>query len=44
MTEDLYDVIEWAARQPWCDGQVATFGSSYFAMTAKRVAELKPPS
>ena len=42
--EDLYDVIEWLARQPWCDGQVATFGTSYFAMTAKRVAELKPPS
>ena len=44
MTEDLYDLIEWAAKQSWCDGQVATFGTSYFAMTAKRVAELKPPS
>jgi uncharacterized protein len=42
--EDIYDVIEWMATQPWCDGQVATFGTSYFAMTAKRVAELKPPS
>ena len=42
--EDIYDVIEWLAKQPWCDGQVATFGTSYFAMTAKRVAELKPPS
>lgn len=42
--EDMYDVIEWLARQPWCDGQVATFGASYFAMTAKRVAELAPPS
>jgi predicted acyl esterase len=41
---DIYDVIEWLAKQPWCDGQVATFGTSYFAMTAKRVAELKPPS
>jgi hypothetical protein len=41
---DMYDVIEWLAKQPWCDGQVATFGTSYFAMTAKRVAELKPPS
>ena len=27
-----------------CDGQVVSFGTSYFAMTAKRVAELKPPS
>jgi predicted acyl esterase len=42
--EDIYDVIEWLATQPWCDGQVATFGTSYFAMTAKRVAMLKPPS
>jgi len=41
---DIYDVIEWTAAQPWCDGQVATFGTSYFAMTAKRVAELKPPA
>jgi len=44
MIEDLYDVIEWVAKQPFCDGKVATFGASYFAMTAKRVAELKPPS
>ena len=43
-TQDIYDVIEWLATQPWCDGQVATFGTSYFAMTAKRVAELEPPS
>jgi len=42
--EDIYDAIEWLALQPWCDGQVATFGTSYFAMTAKRVAPLKPPA
>lgn len=42
--EDLYDAIEWLAIQPWCDGQVATFGTSYFSMLPKRVAELKPPS
>jgi predicted acyl esterase len=44
INEDFYDVIEWAARQPWSSGKVGTFGTSYFAMTAKRVAELKPPS
>ena len=43
-TQDIYDVIEWLATQSWCDSQVATFGTSYFAMTAKRVAELKPPA
>lgn len=42
--QDVYDAIEWLATQPWCDGQVATFGASYFAMIPKRVAELKPPS
>ena len=41
--QDIYDVIQWLGKQPWSDGQVATFGTSYFAMTAKKVAELKPP-
>ena len=26
---DGYDTIEWAARQPWSNGQVGTFGLSY---------------
>jgi len=26
---DGYDTIEWAARQPWSDGSVGTFGLSY---------------
>src|SRR3954468_6843222 len=26
---DGYDTIEWAARQPWADGRVGTFGLSY---------------
>lgn len=26
---DGYDSIEWVANQPWCDGQVATYGGSY---------------
>ncbi|HUO38941.1 MAG TPA: CocE/NonD family hydrolase, partial [Mycobacterium sp.] len=29
---DLYDVIEWAAAQPWCDGSVGMIGVSYFAI------------
>ena len=41
---DFYDSIEWAARQPWCSGNVATMGISYFAMTQWLVANLKPPS
>jgi hypothetical protein len=30
---DGYDTIEWAARQPWADGQVGTWGSSYMGVT-----------
>lgn len=41
--QDIYDVIEWIAAQPWCDGKVGMFGVSYFAITQKRVAALNPP-
>jgi putative CocE/NonD family hydrolase len=27
---DIYEVIEWIAKQPWCDGNVGMFGISYF--------------
>ncbi len=26
---DVYDVIDWINKQPWCDGQVGMFGGSY---------------
>jgi putative CocE/NonD family hydrolase len=26
---DGYDIVEWLATQPWCDGQVAMWGGSY---------------
>ena len=29
---DLYDIVEWVAAQPWCDGNVGMIGVSYFAM------------
>ena len=41
---DFYDAIEWSAKQPWCNGNVATSGISYFAMTQWLVANLQPPS
>jgi uncharacterized protein len=41
---DFYDAIEWAARQPWCNGRVATIGISYYAQSQWWVANLKPPS
>jgi hypothetical protein len=40
---DIYDVVEWIAQQPWCDGNVGATGISYFAVLQKRVAVLRPP-
>src|SRR5664279_444674 len=41
--EDLYDLIEWVAAQPWCDGNVGMLGVSYFAMAQLGAAAMKPP-
>lgn len=41
--EDGYDTVEWVARQPWCDGRVATMGVSYSAHTQTALASLAPP-
>jgi predicted acyl esterase len=41
---DYYDAIEWAARQSWSNGKVATFGASYHATNQFNVAALQPPS
>jgi len=42
-TLDLYDCIEWAAKQDWCDGKVAMSGISYYASNQWSVASLRPP-
>ncbi|OAL51437.1 alpha/beta-hydrolase [Pyrenochaeta sp. DS3sAY3a] len=41
--QDLYDIIEWAGTQPWCNGNVATVGNSWLATIQWFVAALKPP-
>ncbi len=41
---DFYDAIEWAASQPWCNGNVGLSGISYFAINQWFVANLQPPS
>ncbi|RTL43881.1 MAG: CocE/NonD family hydrolase [Burkholderiales bacterium] len=41
--QDLYDLIEWAAEQPWSSGRVGMLGVSYLALTQWRAAALKPP-
>ncbi len=42
--EDYFDVIEWAAAQPWSNGNVGLHGASYAATIQWNVAALKPPS
>jgi putative CocE/NonD family hydrolase len=41
--QDVYDVVEWTARQPWSNGHVALYGYSYSAITSLLGAALRPP-
>jgi putative CocE/NonD family hydrolase len=40
---DGYDVIEWVAAQPWCDGNVGTTGGSYLGRIQWLTALTHPP-
>jgi uncharacterized protein len=42
--EDLYDVVEWVGRQPWCNGRVGGIGQSYFCMLGWFMGAVSPPS
>ena len=41
--KDGYDLVEWIARQPWCDGNVGMIGISYYACVQVFVAAEQPP-
>ena len=41
--EDGYDLVEWIAAQPWCDGNVGMVGVSYFGTIQLHVAAEQPP-
>jgi len=41
--QDCYDLIEWLARQPWCNGRIGMSGVSYLAWIQYKVAALRPP-
>lgn len=41
-SECFFDVVEWAASQPWSSGKVGLLGISYFAGSQWRVAARKP--
>ncbi|MDA1297017.1 MAG: CocE/NonD family hydrolase [Chloroflexi bacterium] len=38
---DGYDTHEWIGRQPWCDGNIGTFGLSYPGFTQSAPATLR---
>jgi len=40
---DMYDLVEWAAAQPWSNGNVGMIGISYFAGTQMEAAVERPP-
>ena len=41
---DSYDLIEWIAKQPWCDGKIGMVGISGFGAEQFHVAKQQPPS
>lgn len=41
--QDGYDLVEWIAAQPWCDGNVGMTGISYLAFIQYLVAAQRPP-
>ena len=41
--DDGYDAVEWAAAQPWSDGAVGIYGSSYHAITTLNAVAAGPP-
>src|SRR4051812_6339577 len=36
--EDGYDMVEWMAAQPWCNGKVGMFGTSYMGIVQMTTA------
>jgi len=42
-TQDAYEITEWLASQPWCDGNVGMFGGSYLGITQLMAASTQPP-
>jgi len=40
---DLYDLIEWIAQQPWCDGNIGMIGISAYGASQFHAAKLQPP-
>ena len=41
---DGYDVQSWVAKQPWCNGKIGMFGTSYPAYTQVAPAQFRNPA
>jgi len=41
---DGYDLVEWVAKQPWCNGRVGMYGPSYMGWEIWWTATQAPPS
>ncbi len=41
---DGYDLVQWIAEQPWCNGNVGTYGLSYSGWTQWWTASQTPPA
>ncbi|MFW6160275.1 MAG: CocE/NonD family hydrolase [Acidobacteriota bacterium] len=42
-SQDAYEITEWLASQPWCDGNVGMYGGSYLGITQLMAASTRPP-
>lgn len=42
--DDHERAIAWSAEQPWCDGRVVMFGTSYYGCVQPQVAARRPPA
>ena len=42
-SEDGYDLVEWIAKQPWCDENIGMIGISYYGTIQLVVASSQPP-
>ncbi len=40
---DAYDVIEWLAEQPWCNGRIGTSGNHWYGIEQWFIAQECPP-
>jgi hypothetical protein len=42
-SRDSYEITEWIAAQPWCNGRIGMSGSGYMASAQLQAASLAPP-